>query len=377
MGYKIHLSPPHMSGGEMKYIQEAFDGNWIAPAGPNIDAFEEELCRYTGSKYALVVSSGTAAIHLALTVLGIQKGDIVLCQSLTFVASANPILYVGATPVFIDSEPVTWNMCPNALEYAIRHYVHVGQKPKAIIVVHLYGMPAMLDEIMYLSKKYEIPLIEDAAEALGSEYRGKKVGTFGDIGVISFNGNKIITTSGGGAFLCNEARYRDRAAFLATQAKEPASWYEHAEIGYNYRMSNVSAGVGRGQLEVIRDRIEKRRSNFQFYRSKLGAFSNTAFQMEPDKTFSNYWLTAFVPGSPPAVSVVGGLIAALSFAGIESRPVWKPMHCQQLFRAAPRFGGFVSENLFNRGVCLPSGSNLREAEMSEICEVVFRSLSEW
>jgi len=365
-----------MSGREMKYIQEAFDSNWIAPAGSNIDAFEEELCHYTGSKYALAVSSGTAAIHLALAVLGIQKGDIVLCQSLTFVASANPILYVGATPVFIDSEPVTWNLCPNALEDAIRYYVHVGQKPKAIIVVHLYGMPAMLDEIMYLSIKYEIPLIEDAAEALGSEYRGKKLGTFGDIGVISFNGNKIITTSGGGAILCDDARYRNRAAFLATQAKEPASCYEHAEVGYNYRMSNVSAGVGRGQLDVIRDRVEKRRSNFQFYRSKLGSFPNTTFQMESDKTFSNYWLTAFVHGSPPAVSVVGKLIAALSFAGIESRPLWKPMHCQQLFRSAPRFGGFVSENLFNFGVCLPSGSNLRKAEMREICEVVFRSLSD-
>nr|WP_295929372.1 aminotransferase class I/II-fold pyridoxal phosphate-dependent enzyme [uncultured Dyadobacter sp.] len=377
MQYKIYLSPPHMSGREMQYVREAFDSNWIAPAGPNIDAFEEELCRYTGSKYALAVSSGTAAIHLALAVLGVQKDDIVLCQSLTFVATANPILYVGATPVFIDSEPVTWNMCPNALEDAIRHYLHSGQKPKAVIAVHLYGMPAMLDEIMYLCKKYEIPLIEDAAEALGSEYRGKKVGTFGDIGVISFNGNKIITTSGGGAVLCNEARYRDKAAFLSTQAKEPASGYEHAEVGYNYRMSNVSAGIGRGQLEVIGDRIANRRANFRFYHDNLGTLPTEAFQMEQDNVLSNYWITAFVLGSPSAVSVVSRLMASLSMAGIESRPVWKPMHCQRLFRTAPRFGGIVSEYLSNHGICLPSGSSLTERDMSEICGIVLRSMSEY
>lgn len=377
MSYRIYLSPPHMSGREMKYIQDAFDSNWIAPAGPNIDAFEEELCQYTGSKYALAVSSGTAALHLALVVLGIRKGDIVLCQSLTFVATANPIMYVGATPVFIDSEPVTWNMCPNTLEDAIRHYIRIGRKPRAVIVVHLYGMPAMLDEILYLCKKHDIPMIEDAAEALGSEYRGQQVGTFGDIGVISFNGNKIITTSGGGAILCSNVRYLDKAAFLAAQARERASCYEHVEVGYNYRMSNINAGIGRGQLKVIRDRIERRRSNFRFYRNKLGALSVTAFQMEVEKAFSNYWLTAFIPQSSPDEGVANRIIASLSAIGIEARPIWKPMHCQPLYRTAARFGGVVSEYLFTNGVCLPSGSSLTEADTSEICGVVLRLIQEY
>lgn len=364
MKYKIYLSPPHMTGREMKYIQDAFDSNWIAPVGPNIDAFEEELCRYTVSKHALAVSSGTAAIHLALLTLGVGQGDIVLCQSLTFVATANPIVYVGATPVFIDSEPVTWNMCPNALEDAIKHYLNAGKKPKAVIVVHLYGMPAMLDEILYLCRKHDIPLIEDAAEALGSEYRGRKAGTFGDIGILSFNGNKIITTSGGGAMLSDNPFYIEKARFLATQAREPVAHYEHREIGYNYRMSNVCAGIGRAQLEVIDERVAQRRANFEFYRRILNGKPGIGFQTGSTPTFSNRWLTALTLEDLQVHQ--GHIQNGLSGNGIESRPVWKPMHCQQIYKTLPRFGGSVSERLFERGICLPSGSNLSDLDLYTI-----------
>lgn len=368
MAYKIYLSPPHMSGLEMKYIQQAFDSNWIAPVGPNIDAFEAELCQYTGSKYALAVSSGTAAMHLALLALGVGPGDIVLCQSLTFVATVNPVMYVGATPVFIDSETITWNMCPNALEDAIRHYVKLGKTPKAVILVHLYGMPAMLDEILYLCRKYEIALIEDAAEALGSEYRGKKVGTYGDIGILSFNGNKIITTSGGGAMLSNNSRFIERAGFLATQAREPVSHYEHSEVGYNYRMSNVCAGIGRGQLDVIDDRVGRRRHNFQFYRASLSRIPGISFQEGSTGMLSNRWLTAMIVESHETNAFQ--IQHALSEHGIESRPIWKPMHCQTIYKTLPRFGGSVSERLFDLGVCLPSGSNLNDDDRKLIAQVV-------
>lgn len=368
MEYKIYLSPPHMSGREQQYVSEAFDSNWIAPVGPNIDAFEEELCGYTGSRHALALASGTAALHLALLALGIGQGDVVLCQSLTFVATANPIVYVGATPVFIDSEPITWNMCPNAQEDAIRHYIRIGRKPKAVIVVHLYGMPAMLDEILYLCKQHDIPLIEDAAEALGAEYSGSKVGTFGTIGVFSFNGNKIITTSGGGAMVSNSPEYLERARFLATQAREPSQHYEHHEVGYNYRMSNVCAGIGRGQLEVIDERVAQRRSNFEFYQHYFESIPEIGFQTGIAKTFSNRWLTALVIEgnrvSPADIQT------ALLAHGIESRPVWKPMHCQKIYETLPRFGGSVSERLFERGICLPSGSNLGEAGRELVARIV-------
>ncbi|MGG7666868.1 DegT/DnrJ/EryC1/StrS family aminotransferase [Dyadobacter sp. BHUBP1] len=367
MHYKIHLSPPHMSGRELKYIQEAFESNWIAPVGPNIDAFEVELCQYTGSRYALALSSGTAAIHLALLTLGVGKGDIVLCQSLTFVATANPIMYVGATPVFIDSEPITWNMCPNALEDAIVHYLSIGKKPKAVIVVHLYGMPAMLDEILYLCRKYEIPLIEDAAEALGSEYQGRKAGTIGDIGVLSFNGNKIITTSGGGAMLSDNAKYIEKARFLATQAREPVTHYEHAEIGYNYRMSNVCAGIGRGQLEVIAERVARRRGNFQFYQTSLSGMSGISFQDGFTDMLSNRWLTTvIIEGRGIGPFYIQNVLAEHA---IESRSVWKPMHCQAIYKTLPRFGGSVSERLFDRGLCLPSGSNLSDDDKKLIARI--------
>lgn len=368
MDYKIYLSPPDMSGREMKYIQEAFDTNWIAPVGPNIDAFEAELCQYTGSKHALAVSSGTAALHLALLALGIGRDDIVLCQSLTFAATANPIMYVGATSVFIDSEPVSWNMCPNALEDAITHYLNAGKKPKAVIVVHLYGMPVILDEILYLCKKYDIPLIEDAAEALGSEYQSRKVGTFGDIGILSFNGNKIITTSGGGVILSDNAKYIDKARFLATQAREPAAHYEHREVGYNYRMSNVCAGIGRGQLEVIGERVLQRRGNFQFYQHALSSIPAIRFQDGLNGMFSNRWLTALVVENRNVTAC--DIQNALLKHHIESRPVWKPMHCQPVYKTLPRFGGSVSEEFFSHGVCLPSGSNLSDDDRALIARIV-------
>uniref|UniRef100_UPI00313EB660 aminotransferase class I/II-fold pyridoxal phosphate-dependent enzyme n=1 Tax=Dyadobacter sp. OTU695 TaxID=3043860 RepID=UPI00313EB660 len=358
-----------MSGREMKYIQEAFDSNWIAPAGPNIDAFEEELCRYTGSRHALAVSSGTAAIHLALLALGIQQGDIVLCQSLTFVATVNPVMYVGATPVFIDSEPVTWNMCPNALEDAILYYLNIGRKPKAVIVVHLYGMPAMLDEILYLCRKHEIPLIEDAAEALGSEYRGRKVGTFGDIGILSFNGNKIITTSGGGALLSANEKYIERARFLAKQAREPASHYEHHEVGYNYRMSNVCAGIGRGQLEVIDERVAQRRANFHFYSQHLKVMPGVSFQIEQSEVISNRWLSTMLTNNSPLKHIFAmNAINTLNNKGIESRSVWKPMHLQSIFIGQMYFGGNTSQMLFEQGICLPSGSDLCKHNLKYIAD---------
>jgi pyridoxal phosphate-dependent aminotransferase EpsN len=371
MKEKIWLSPPHMGGGEMKYIQEAFDTNWIAPVGPNVDGFENDLCIYTGSKYAVALSSGTAAIHLALIVLGIQKGDIVLCQSLTFVATANPIVYLGGIPVFIDSEPTTWNICPDALETAILHYIKVGKKPKAIIAVHLYGMPAKLNEIISLCKRYDIPLIEDAAEALGSEYRGKKSGTFGDIGILSFNGNKIITTSGGGAILSDNKEYIKKIRFLATQAKDDAPHYEHSQTGYNYRMSNVCAGIGRGQMEVLMSRIEKRRSIFDLYKNQLRNIPGITFQEEETGSFSNRWMTVVV--FDPKEFRIDSETVRLMFEkqNIETRPVWKPMHLQPLFKGAAYFGGNISENLFKNGLCLPSGSALPEMTVIEICNMIF------
>jgi pyridoxal phosphate-dependent aminotransferase EpsN len=367
MKEKIWLSPPHMSGREMKYIQEAFDSNWIAPVGPNIDAFENELCAYTGSAHAVALSSGTAALHLALIILGVRKDDIVICQSLSFAASANPIAYLGATPVFVDSEPVTWNICPDALECAIKHYVKIGKKPKAVIAVHLYGMPAMLVEISNLCKMYGIPLLEDAAEALGSEFNGQKLGTFGDMSILSFNGNKIITTSGGGALLSANKNYIDKARFLATQARDPAPHYQHSEIGYNYRMSNVCAGIGRGQMEVICERVEQRRTNFRHYQQRLGALPGLAFQPESPGSFSNRWLTAMVLESNNK-NFSEKIRLVLAESNIESRPIWKPLHMQPIFANAPYFGGNVAESLFRNGLCLPSGSNLPPESIDRVCQ---------
>ncbi|MCE7062870.1 aminotransferase class I/II-fold pyridoxal phosphate-dependent enzyme [Dyadobacter sp. CY343] len=370
MNYRIWLSPPHMSGGELKYVQEAFDSNWIAPAGPNIRHFENELAQYTGAKYAVALASGTAAVHLALCALGIEKGDIVLCQSLTFVATANPILYLGATPVFIDSESKTWNICPEALETAVTYYIKRNQKPKALICVHLYGMPCLMNELLAICDKYGIALIEDAAEALGSTYTGKHLGTFGKAGIISFNGNKIITTSGGGALLSDSKTLTDKARFLATQAKDPASYFQHSEAGYNYALSNVCAGIGRGQMEVLNERVAARRSNFNRHQQYLAAIPGISFQEEPAGGYSNRWLTTLELSSANAGSTPEKLIQALSANGIEARRVWKPMHLQPLYKTAPYFGGNVAENLFENGVCLPSGSQLTEKEVTEISNVI-------
>jgi pyridoxal phosphate-dependent aminotransferase EpsN len=370
---KIWLSPPHMGGQEIKYIEEAFETNWIAPIGPNVDAFENDLSVYTGSPYVLALSSGTAAIHLALIALGVESGDIVFCQSLTFAASANPISYLKAIPVFIDSEPTTWNICPDALETAIKSYARFGKKPKAVICVHLYGMPCMLHEVLGICKKYGIALIEDAAEALGSEYRKQKVGTFGDLGIFSFNGNKIITTSGGGALLSANKKLIEKARNLSTQARKPVPHFEHSDIGYNYRLSNVCAGVGRGQMEVLRARILKRRFNFECYKRYLDKFPCISFQNEPANAFSNRWLTTLRISHQTSTLTPEAIRLALAEHHIESRHVWKPMHLQPIFADTTYIGGRTSEQLFRTGLCLPSGSDLNETLISHICDIILNT----
>lgn len=376
MKSKIWLSSPHMGGSEIKFINEAFETNWVAPLGPNVDGFERELCTLTGEKYAAALSSGTAALHLAMILSDIGPGDFVLCQSFTFSATANPIAYQGATPVFIDSEPGTWNMDPDLLEKAI-----IDIKPrgniKAIVPVHLYGMPAMMDEIVAIGKKYDIPIIEDAAEALGSKYNGKPTGTFGKFGILSFNGNKIITTSGGGALLSDDEALIKKARFLATQARDPAPHYQHSQIGYNYRMSNIVAGVGRGQLEVLSDRVKRRREINQWYRDLLKNVPGVSFQTAPsEKHFSNHWLTAITIDPAVAGTDREKLRLTLGEENIEARPLWKPMHLQPVFEKAPRFVNGVSETLFNNGLCLPSGSNLTDDELERIAEVIKRVFKE-
>ncbi|GHB56119.1 DegT/DnrJ/EryC1/StrS family aminotransferase [Persicitalea jodogahamensis] len=364
---KIFLSSPHLSGHELPYVQQAFDSNWIAPLGPNVDGFEQELCAYVGTGHAAALSSGTAAIHLALIMLGVTAGDVVLCQSFTFAASANPVMYQGATPVFIDSETDTWNLCPEALETALKYYADLGRKPKAVIGVHLYGMPAKLKEILALCESFKVPFIEDAAEALGSTYFGQKAGAFGAMSVLSFNGNKIITTSGGGALLSTNGDYVKKARFLATQARDPAPHYQHSEVGYNYRMSNICAGIGRGQLEVIDERVAQRRANFHFYKETLHPLPGITFQPEPEGYFSNRWLTCLTIDPQQSGGITRETVRlALAEDDIESRPLWKPMHMQPLFADSPYFGGNVAENLFKSGLCLPSGSNLEPADLQRI-----------
>lgn len=370
---KIWLSSPHMGGSELKYIHEAFDSNWVAPLGPNVAGFEQDLENYIGNNaFVGALSSGTAALHLGLILLDVKAGDEVICQSMTFSASANPIVYQGATPIFIDSEVDTWNLCPNALETAIKDRISKGKKPKAIIAVHLYGMPYKIDEVRSIANKYEIPILEDSAEALGSTYNGQKCGTFGDISVLSFNGNKIITTSGGGAIVTKNSDLKNKAIFLATQARDNAPHYQHSEIGYNYRMSNICAGIGRGQMEILDVHVAKRRAMHDFYKNIFK--ENTAITVfsEPNENyFSNHWLSAISVNS----SLNGGksredLRLLLETENIESRPLWKPMHLQSVFKDAPYYGGTVSENLFDTGLCLPSGSNLTEEEKKRIKNVI-------
>lgn len=366
---KIWLSSPHMGGKEMEYIKEAFDTNWIAPLGSNVTGFESDLEMYLGqNSHAAVLSSGTAAIHLALVLLKVQPGDEVICQSLTFAASANPIVYQGGKPIFIDSETDTWNMSPDFLEEAIIDRIRKNKKPKAIIFVDLYGMPAKIDEITAIAKKYEIPLIEDAAEALGSTYRGRKCGTFGDIGIFSFNGNKIITTSAGGALISSNAELVTKAQFLSSQARDAAPHYQHSQIGFNYRMSNITAGIGRGQMEVLDKRVEQRRSNYAYYEKSLSRFEEFSFLNELGGCFTNRWLTTVL--IDPAKSKNGitreQIRLALEKENIDSRPLWKPMHKQPVFADSLYFGSNVAENLFALGLCLPSGSNLTHENLQTV-----------
>ena len=357
-----------MGGDEIKYVQEAFDTNWVAPVGPHISAFEEELARYVGLKYVSALSSGTAAIHLALIILGVKPQDEIICSSFTFAGTCNPIVYLGATPVFIDSEKETWNMDPDLLEEAIRDRIKkTGKKPKAIIPVHLYGMPAQMDKIMAISRQYEIPVIEDAAEALGSTLHGQRLGSFGDFSVLSFNGNKIITTSGGGALLSNNEAWIQKAKFLATQARDRAPHYEHSEIGYNYRLSNVCAGIGRGQLKVLDERVRQRRSNYDFYKAELGTMEGIEFLEEPSGYFSNRWLTTLLIDPDKTKGITReDLRLELAKENIESRPLWKPMHLQPVFKECPTYTTGISQELFNKGLCLPSGSNLTMEELQRV-----------
>jgi dTDP-4-amino-4,6-dideoxygalactose transaminase len=370
MKEKIWLSAPHMGGDELKFINEAFEANWISPVGPHINAFEEELSAYNTVPFSAALSSGTAAIHLALIILNIKNGDEVICSSFTFSGSCNPIAYQNAVPVFIDSESESWNMDPALLEEAILdRQQKTGKKPKAIIVVHLYGMPARIAEIMAIAHKHEIPVIEDAAEALGSTYHGQKLGTFGDFGVYSFNGNKIITTSGGGALVSAKAEWIQRAKFLATQARDPAPHYEHTQIGYNYRLSNICAGIGRGQLKVLDERVKQRRAIFDFYQKELGGLNGVSFPKERPGFFSNRWLTTLLLDSTSGITPEK-IRLALEAENIESRPLWKPMHQQPVFKAYPSYVNGVSDRLFQDGLCLPSSSSMTDRDLSRVVECI-------
>lgn len=372
MNSKIWLSSPHMGGNEQKYVNEAFAANWVAPLGPNVNGFEEDLSQFLNKDvHVAALSAGTAALHLALIECGVVYGDEVICQSMTFSASANPIAYCGATPVFVDSEPETWNMCPIALKSAIEDRIAKGKTPKAIIVVHLYGMPAKMDEITKIAQEYNIPIVEDAAEALGSTYKGQACGTFGRFGVLSFNGNKIITTSGGGALVCQTQEDKDKAVFLSTQARDNAPHYQHSHIGYNYRMSNIVAGIGRGQMEVLDSRVEARRSMNQFYQELFADIEGVTVFVEPTSDyFSNHWLSAIIIDPKVCGKTREDLRLAFLEDNIESRPLWKPMHLQPVFENAPYYGNKVAENLFENGLCLPSGSNLTDEERERIAKVV-------
>ncbi|HPI12496.1 MAG TPA: aminotransferase class I/II-fold pyridoxal phosphate-dependent enzyme [Catalimonadaceae bacterium] len=371
---KIWLSSPHMGGNEANYVQNAFDTNWIAPLGPHVDGFEAQLQDYLKIGHAAALSSGTAALHLALILAGIGPGDLVLCSSFTFSASANPIVYQGATPVFIDSEEKTWNMDPDLAEQAIQTLSSNGQMPKAMVLVHLYGMPAQMDRFEEIARKYNITIIEDAAEALGSHWNGKMMGSFGAMGILSFNGNKIITTSGGGALVSKNAEWIAKARFLATQARDPAPHYQHSHIGYNYRLSNVLAGIGRGQMEVLPDRIVNRRANFSYYHKALSDLPGIEFHKEPDHFFSNRWLTCLTVDPNRSNGITREDIRlALEKENIESRPLWKPMHLQPVFSEYPCWVNGVSEKLFEHGLCLPSGSNLSAADLQRVVFVI-RSL---
>ncbi|MCK1983014.1 MULTISPECIES: DegT/DnrJ/EryC1/StrS family aminotransferase [Peribacillus] len=376
---RILLSSPHMSGNEEKYINEAFETNWIAPLGPNLDAFEKDIAKYVGVKEVLAVSSGTAAIHLALSLLGVRKDDTVFCSSLTFVATANPILYLNAQPIFIDSEPETWNMSPIALERALREAANAGKLPKAVIIVNLYGQPAKMAELVTICNQYEVPIIEDAAESLGATYKGKASGTFGKFGIYSFNGNKIITTSGGGAVISNDTNAIQRARFLATQAKDVAPHYQHSEVGYNYRMSNILAGIGRGQLEVLGERVKARRAVYDLYYQHLADLPGLKFMPELENTCSNRWLTALTINEAEFGISIKKLLQALQEDNIEARHVWKPLHMQPIFKGYVYYPHYretnVSEQLFFTGICLPSGSNMTRDDQMRVINSIKNAIN--
>ncbi|WP_291106532.1 DegT/DnrJ/EryC1/StrS family aminotransferase [Flavobacterium sp. UBA6195] len=369
---KIWLSSPHMGGNEQKFIQEAFDTNWIAPLGPHVTGFEQDLEHYLGNKVQVAaLSSGTAALHLALIVLGVKAGDEVICQSMTFAASANPITYLGAHPIFVDSEPETWNISPKALEEAIEDRIKKGKKPKAIIAVHLYGVPFKAKEIKAIATKYEIPIVEDSAEALGSYYEGQACGTLGDIGILSFNGNKIITTSGGGALVTPDPKVKEKVVFLATQARDQAPHYQHSEIGYNYRMSNVCAGIGRGQMEVLDKHVKARQSMQAFYKEVFQDIVGVQVMETPTNTTANYWLSAILIDPAKTQGITRETLRlAFEKENIESRPLWKPMHLQPVFASCPYYGTNVAEAVFEKGLCLPSGSNLSNEDRERIEKVI-------
>ncbi|MDR5590562.1 DegT/DnrJ/EryC1/StrS family aminotransferase [Christiangramia sp. SM2212] len=378
---KIWLSSPHMGGNELKYINEAFSENWIAPLGPNVNGFENDIKNYLGEASSnnievAALSSGTAALHLALILCGVEHGDEVLCQSMTFAASANPIVYLGATPIFVDSESETLNICPEQLEIAIKDRISKGKKPKAIVAVHLYGMPYKVDQINEIAEKYEIPVIEDSAEALGSTFKGKKCGTFAKFSILSFNGNKIITTSGGGALVTQSSDSKKKAVFLATQARDDAPHYQHSEIGYNYRLSNISAGIGRGQMEVLDKRVEGRRDMFHFYVNLFRDVEGVKVFKEPnDDYFSNHWLSV-ITIDPEKTGGVDreDLRKCLESENIESRPLWKPMHMQPVFTNNPFYGTGIAEEMFKNGLCLPSGSNLSDRDRERIQDAILNCL---
>ena len=373
---RLYLSPPHLGRHEINYIQKAIEDNWVAPAGPNITGFEADICAAVGVPYCVALNSGTAAIHLGLILLGVGPGDEVLCPSFTFVATANPIVYLGATPVFVDSEPDTWNICPERLREAILDRIAKGKKPRALILVHLYGMPARLPEIIALAQEFDIPILEDAAEALGSEWQQQPLGGFGRVGVFSFNGNKILTTSGGGALVTYDRELAEKARFLATQAKDEAAHYQHSELGYNYRLSNILAGIGRGQMGLLAERVKRRRQLFDWYREHLAAIPGltVALNPEPAGSRSNRWLTTILLDAEATTVTPEALRLHLETRNIESRPLWKPLHLQPLFAAAPMYGGTVCEDLFARGLCLPSGTAMTDADLRRVKEALTEAL---
>lgn len=381
MTEKILLSPPHMSGKELTYIKEAFQTNWVAPLGPNVDHFEKDIKKYCGTKNVLATISGTAAIHLALAVLGVGKGDSVFCSSFTFIASANPALYLGAEVTFIDSEPETWNMSPHALNQALKEAKANGYLPKAIVVVHLYGQQAKMDELLSIANHYNVPIVEDAAESLGSEYKGKKSGTMGTLGVFSFNGNKIITTSGGGALVSDNEELIQRAFYLSTQAKDPiTSYYHHESIGYNYRMSNILAGIGRIQLHFLEERIQRRREIFSIYKKELSDIPGLSFMPELEGTYSNRWLTTLTLDPTIHSTHPITIMKQMSDMNIETRPLWNPLHLQPIYYGSAFYKHHpdqlsVSEQLFSAGLCLPSGSGMTENQQFRVIEELKRVLA--